>query len=220
MLKGLATQPGTVAAEYIEGKRKKYFNPFTFFLILMAAFVFSNSFFQEKQTYPSAEEVFSRMPPGKEKMVSMERYERGIKVRVFFSKHGNNIAMVAVPFFALLFWAVYRNKGLNYAEHLTAALLFISFANLVFTLVVFPLTRLTGSQAFTSLGLCFQVIYFTWAYVTLLKENAFSAKLKVFFVSLCAITLWTFLSMLFFAVYIYQSMDFPEFFARMISGGR
>ncbi|GEM_PF-4297466 len=31
LLKGLATQPGTVAREYVEGKRKKYFNPFTFF---------------------------------------------------------------------------------------------------------------------------------------------------------------------------------------------
>ena len=40
LLKELLVKPGTVAREYIGGKRKKYFNPFTFFLILAGLFVY------------------------------------------------------------------------------------------------------------------------------------------------------------------------------------
>ena len=45
LLKDLAVKPGIVAREYIAGKRKRYFNPFTFFLIMMGLFVVSASYF-------------------------------------------------------------------------------------------------------------------------------------------------------------------------------
>src|SRR5687768_4468983 len=35
-LKSVFTRPGVVAREYIEGKRKKYFNPLSFLVIIMA----------------------------------------------------------------------------------------------------------------------------------------------------------------------------------------
>ena len=40
LVKMLATNPGKVAREYIRGKRKKYFSPLNFFLVVVGLFVF------------------------------------------------------------------------------------------------------------------------------------------------------------------------------------
>jgi hypothetical protein len=40
LVKELLRKPGTVPREYLEGKRKKYFNPFSFLVIMTAASAF------------------------------------------------------------------------------------------------------------------------------------------------------------------------------------
>ena len=42
LLKALIVQNGTVAKEFVAGKRKKYFPPLNFFLIVAALYVFMN----------------------------------------------------------------------------------------------------------------------------------------------------------------------------------
>ena len=222
LIKGLALHPGVVAREYLAGKRKKYFNPFTFFLLLMTVYVLSDTLFQKKKEEAiSSAEQFSQMPEGPEKTMNIARYERGIKVKEFGTKHGNMIAMIAVPYFAFLFWAVYRKRKYNYAEHLTSAVLFIGFSNMVFTLVVFPLASLFGGtikNMMPLLGLVFQIAYFAWAYNSLLSSKTTGQKLGVFVTSFTGVLLWSILTFTVFAIYIYQSWDFLDFFKRM--GGR
>lgn len=43
LLKDLATKPGLVAREFVEGKRQKYFRPLNFFLIVAGLVVFMTS---------------------------------------------------------------------------------------------------------------------------------------------------------------------------------
>jgi hypothetical protein len=221
LLFGLLTRPGLVALDYIEGKRKKYFNPFTFFLIMMGIFVLSN-----RISNPVSQEIhvpagIMNIPDETAKNKAIAMFIRGGEVRNFTTANGNIISMIAIPMIALIFWLSFKKRKYNYAEHLTANLMFTSFANIFFTLIVFPLQKLTAgtpySFLFTSLGLILQVGYYTWAYSGLLQVKTFGGGLKVFGVSLLSIFVWSLFSVTMIAIYIYQSWDFYQFFGRMFT---
>ncbi|RYY69653.1 MAG: DUF3667 domain-containing protein [Chitinophagaceae bacterium] len=219
LLKCLATKPGTTAREYITGKRKSYFSPFTFFLILMGIFVLSNNFFKKAkpERQPDAQ-VLKHIPTeeGRQKYIGI--IARSNSTGKLFTKHGNVVAMVAVPFISLFTWLFFRRRGFNYAEHLTANMMFVAFSNLVFTVVIFPLSTLmsaAGSFAIIMIGLLLQAVYFGWALNGFLQLKTAGQRTKSLLVSVLAIILWSIFSMLMTALYIYQSGDFYQFFSRM-----
>lgn len=219
LLKGLAMRPGIVAREYISGQRKKYFNPFTFFLILAGIYVFSNTIFTNpRNEFKPNPAILARIPTeaGKQKYLSMS--QRGYDVNQFMTKHGNVLAMIAVPILSLIAWIFFRKQKYNYSEHLTANLMFVTFANLVFTLIVHPLQGLfRGGPGYLWLvygGLMLQVLYYTWAYYQLEGYRSFGKLAKSFFVSAFAIAFWSMLTMTFIALYIYRNGQFYEFFTQ------
>jgi len=217
LLKGMATKPGTVAREYIEGKRKKYFSPFTFFAILMALFVLSNLYFKPApQTVRLSQQTLSRIPPEKRQQV-ITLIDRGNKARNIMEKHGNLVAMVAIPFISFFTWLFFRRK-FNYIEHFTANLMFIAFANLVFTIIVNPLQMAMGQRSplvILFAALLLQAIYLSWSLNGFLQLNSSGQRIKSFSVSLLAIALWVAFSMSAMAFYIYQNKDFYQFFVRL-----
>lgn len=219
LLKGLATRPGIVASEYLAGQRKKYFNPFTFFLILAGIYVFSNTMFSNPQNqFKPNDAVLAKIPSeqGRQRYLTMS--QRGYEVNQFMTKHGNILAMIAVPILSFIAWIFFRKKKYNYPEHLTANLMFVTFSNLVFTLLVHPLQALyRGEPGYLWLvygGLMLQVIYYTWSYYQLEGYHSFGKLLKSFFVSLFAIAFWSALTMTFIALYIYRNSHFYEFFTQ------
>lgn len=219
LLKSLALQPGTTAREYIKGKRKSYFNPFTFFLILMGIFVLSNNFFNKEFTERAPDaKVLQRIPTqkGKDKYLAiMKRANTSSKI---FRKNGNVVAMIAVPFISFFTWIFFRRRGFNYAEHLTANMMFVAFSNLVFTLLIFPLAGLLSpgmSALMSAFAMILQVVYFTWALNGFLQLATMGQRFKSAAVSLLSIAMWAVFSLLATAIYIYQSIDFYQFFTRM-----
>ena len=219
LLNALATKPGTTAREYILGKRKSYFSPFTFFLILMGIFVLSNTYFrkEKKPVEPSAK-VLQRIPTEQGRQHYITMMHRVSTSSNFFRKHGNVIAMVAIPFLSFFTWLFFRRKGFNYAEHLTANMMFVAFSNLVFTLVIFPLSGLLGADKtylFTMGALLLQAIYFAWALNGFLQLHSTGQRVKSFSVALLAIFLWSVFSITMMAVYVYRGWDFYQFFTRM-----
>lgn len=218
LLAGLATQPGKVAREYIGGKRKKYFNPFTFFLIMMGIYVLSSQLFSTPDPESTIPAGIQRIPNENARAKAIAMYERGMQVRKFTTKNGNIMSMVAIPLIAFVFWIFYRGRQCNYAEHLTANMMFTTFANLVFTLLIFPLQKWAGpsfSPWAIYLAFLLQAVYYTWAYTQFFKARAAGAYVKAFFVSVFAVLLWFFFSTSLMALYIYQSGDFYQFFSRM-----
>ena len=219
LLKGLATRPGVVAREYIEGKRKKYFNPYTFFLIMMGIYVISNQFFSGGTIADHVPAGILKIPNEQAKVKAIAMFERGQDVRVFMGRNGNIVSMIAIPTIAFIFWLAYRKRKYNYAEHLTANLMFTTFANLAFTIIVFPWqyfakgTSMEGGAV--GVGLLLQMIYYSWAYTGLLQIKTFGGMAKTFLISLLGILVWTVLWMTLMAVYIYQSWDFYQFFVRI-----
>jgi hypothetical protein len=224
LLGRLAFQPGIVAREYISGKRAKYFNPFTFFLILMSLFVLSNSYFKAKTSpYKPDARVLTQIPSDKGKQQYLLMSERGHEINSLMTRHGNVVALFAVPLFALFSYLLLRNTGYNYAEHLVANLLFVAFGNLIFTLIVWPLQSIASNTTIAALapvliGLPLQLIYFTWCYYQLMPASRYRLG-KAFGVSLLGIVMWTLVSLTFVALYIYRSPSFVHFFARMFGQG-
>lgn len=220
LLKSLATRPGATAREYIQGKRKTYFNPFTFFLIVMGIYVLADTFFTKNT--PGREpdqQVLARIPTeeGRQKYTAM--LYRGNKVQQFMSSKANIVAMVAVPLIALVSWLFFFRRGFNYAENLTANMMFLVFSNLVFVILIFPLRAgLKNSMStwwFPFAGMLLQALYLWWCYNGFFQLKSAGQRIKSLFVSLFAIVLWFFFSTSVMALYIYQSKDFYKFFGRM-----
>jgi hypothetical protein len=220
LLKSLTLRPGATAKEYIRGKRKSYFSPFTFFLIIMAVYVLADAFFLK--TPPAREpdaQVLAHIPTeaGRQKYVVM--MERGNKVSEFMAHKANLVAMVAVPLVAFITWLFFFRRGYNYAEHLTANMMFLVFSNLVFVLLIFPLqAAFRGSAAgrwLPMLGLLLQALYLFWCLNGFLDLRSAGGRTKSLLVSLFSIVLWFFFSLTMMALYIYRNGDFYQFYGRM-----
>ncbi len=97
----------------------------------MGIYVLADAFFIKS---PPAREpdpqVLAHIPAveGREHYTSL--LHRGNNVQRFMAKKANIVAMVAVPFIALISWLFFYRRGYNYAEHLTANLMFVVFSNL------------------------------------------------------------------------------------------
>ncbi|WP_316771797.1 DUF3667 domain-containing protein [Pedobacter frigiditerrae] len=223
LLKELAIRPGIVAKEYIAGKRKKYYNPFTFFLLLAGFFVLSSTFSaslsEKKDPIP---EGISKIENPVKKAEAMEMYHRVGVVKNFFTKNSNFVQMIAVPFFAFYFWVIYYRKRYNYSEHLVANLMFVSFANLAFSIIALPLLGvLKGSHwepLIPLLALLLQLIYFVVAYKGFVELKGFWPMFKIILTTLIGLILWVLLTQLGSALYVYQNSNFMDYFKHM--GGR
>lgn len=221
LLKELAYRPGIVAKEYIAGKRKKYFNPFTFFLILAACFVLSGNIFSKPASASDNKipERIEQIANADQKAKAMQQYERGKQVRQFVKKNSNVLAMLAVPFFAFYFWLIFRKGPYNYSEHLVANVMFISFSNLAFSLIVFPLEAVFRNSSWQLmlplLGFLIQLVYITIAYKQLLVKRGFLVSLKIGTITLFGLVLWVITTSLAMAFYIFQNSQFLNYFKYM-----
>jgi Protein of unknown function (DUF3667) len=127
LIRLLFINPGKVIREYIEGKRKKYFNPYTFFLIVTALLIYV------------AGKVFH---------YEDERYHYNNEFGQYISKHYNIIILLSLPFLAGLLRWIFLRKGYNYAEWVVFfvfAFGIINFIQLLIQLCYFPLVAYHAS---------------------------------------------------------------------------
>jgi hypothetical protein len=219
LFRELALRPGIVAREYVAGKRKKYFSPFTFFLITMTVYVLVGMYFRPQANNQAPDKaVIARIPSEEGRRQYITMTTRGAEISGFMNKNGNIVAMFAVPFIAFITWCFWRSSGYNFAEFLVASLLFVTFGNLIFSLLVNPLQALFRGSVIASfmvpVGLLLQTCYYTFAYHQFLPSSHRSVA-GSFAVSFLAIICWSFLSILVMAVYMYRDWDFYKFFVRM-----
>lgn len=135
LIKELVYRPGYLAKEYLEGRRKKYFNPFTFYVIVSAlwALVVSKSHY------------FESMSSGRPRM-SGDAPEWARLLGYYFSQsmpfviaHGKIISLViTAPLLALLTWLFFRKQKNNYAENLVLHTFLAGQALLVLVLIFIP----------------------------------------------------------------------------------
>jgi Protein of unknown function (DUF3667) len=122
LLRDLCLRPGHVARSYVEGQRRRHFNPFVFLVVVVgvASAALAASGFVDFR---------GRAPPN--------------AVSAFIESHLNLLILAQVPVLALLGRMFFARSGHNVAEHLVLAAYCSGMRSVFFTLVVAPLWMLT-----------------------------------------------------------------------------
>jgi hypothetical protein len=125
LIKAMFTRPGHVAREYIEGKRKRYFNPITFILIMMAIQVFATKhtdfygkFSQQMQKMYEGIAKLNPQKNAKGNEYFNQRMKEADKQMAFANDNNKLINFIFIPFLSLLTWLFFKKSGFNYTENL------------------------------------------------------------------------------------------------------
>ena len=124
LMKALLLRPGYVAREYVDGKRKKYFGPFAFLVIMVGLASFMIVVTGVKWVQSDAE----------------------VGIVVFLQQHLNIVILAQVPLLAGSCWLLFWKERLHFAEHLVLVAYTSGFKILFLALVVLPLVMLSSVQ--------------------------------------------------------------------------
>lgn len=197
LIKNLIVRPGIAAREYtLEGKRKQYFNPFSFLLIILGLNLTVNSFIKPytgglNRTVSTTQRVAPTIPKA-----SLPYVERRRAATSFIEKHINIVGLMAIPLFAFVFWLYFRRSGINYAEHLVANVFFSSFFSLVSVILTLVLGLLLNKYLpfLNRFLLLFQLGYLTITYYQFMNYNRPGQYFKTGAATLLALVSWVALS--------------------------
>ena len=142
LLRNMIQSPGIVIREYIEAKRKKHFNPYTFYLVTTALLIFVTGL-----VYKLEDKLYNY------------RNEYGQYINTRY----NIIVLCCLPALAFLLGLIFHKKKYNYAEWVTFLVFtygFINFFQVVIQLLYFPLIRYHASlRGYTELMGYFILLY-------------------------------------------------------------
>jgi hypothetical protein len=116
---GCLFQPGIMAREYVDGKRR-IFNPFQYFIFSVGFLFFlmtQSHFYESVEAYNT--ERAARLPGYFQK--AMADFSRMLK------NYANAITFLLLPVYAFFAWRFFKKKGHNYAEHFTILVFAMSF---------------------------------------------------------------------------------------------
>jgi hypothetical protein len=195
LIAALTVRPGTVAREYVlEGKRKRYFNPFTFLVITVGFVVLSNSIFHPYVRDSSSDNVASthqHSTKGAQPTKRTQFEERRQTMMQFIEKRGNILIFLAVPLFALVYWLFFLRTGINFAEHLVAHVFFMGFYALATALIFVPSRHYIPSGSWYNYTLLMlQFFYLTFAYTAFIPSRTSFKLLKAATAAFLAILSW------------------------------
>lgn len=169
LMKELCTRPGIVAREYLDGKRKKYFNPFTFLVITSALY----GYISYKTGYSNAMVAYDAP--------SSNRSPYQQEVMDFVIQNGKLYMLILiVPLFATLSWLFSIRSRFNLAENVVLQALVIGQINVVRVLLFIPAFLLAPSTIHVNVYVyeaCFAV-YLAVAYRQFFQNKWIFAILK------------------------------------------
>jgi hypothetical protein len=208
LVRMLATRPGIVVREYVRGRRKRYFSPLNFFLIVIGLFLFVQTTFKPLQAISMDKaklEVMKLPDPTvrERRLAKLDRIEKGNN---FMAKYSNYINMAVTPLMALLFFLAFYKAGFNYTEHLVAHLYFAGFSALFYIFFITPWLVLSKGKPIYYAGivvfLLAEAVYRAIGYYQFTQRKGVRGFLYCFAISLVTIMGWAVLSSILFAKYI------------------
>jgi len=196
LIKMLIRKPGQVAQEYIGGRRKKYFPPLNFYLIVVGLFVFVQTTFRPSAAVNmnEARTEVQKIPNQTVRERRLAKLDRMEKASNFMARYSNYVNMAVTPIVALLFFLFYRRSGFNYTEHLVANLFFAGMTSLFYIVVITPYLLLTKGSPVYLLGifffLLFEVGYRAFGYYGFIGKRGWRGALYAVFVSFITVSSW------------------------------
>jgi hypothetical protein len=183
LIKDLALRPGIVAKEYIDGKRKKYFNPLSFFVItsaLHAFFITTTGYFS---AYKSSDGSSGRKMPSW--LADAFRYSNEHERLLQF--------LFIIPLFALLTWMFFRKPKRNLAEVSVLFAFIVGEANVLRIVVFIPIFLLFPELGRTNVYIyeLVQLVYITVALKQFYNQNIIVTGIKsLFIIALMIVLYW------------------------------
>jgi hypothetical protein len=160
--------PGKTAGEYVDGKRKKYINPYGFLALCIAFMLFLANWIQPyiDLTAPDPRKL-SLIADDELRYKYLLTLERIGSTEKFFNRNLNLISVFITPYFAFFLWLFFKRRGRNVAEIFVAYIFFTGFANVVSALFVYPLLAISHKSLLTyniilNTNLLLQTMYFAW----------------------------------------------------------
>ncbi|HEY0655359.1 MAG TPA: DUF3667 domain-containing protein [Chryseosolibacter sp.] len=186
LVKQLITRPGFIAKEYVEGKRKRYFNPLSFLVISSALLAYfgtitgymdrltSSSGRGTRQGHPYWTEVFE------------------------IASHNGKwlILLLMAPLFAFLSWIFFIRKPFNYGENLVLHSFIFGEAAIVRLVIFIPLSLLFPQYFFWFNSVAYEILYL--AFLTVAYRQFFQQHIA--FTIIKAIVIRILFVILFWAV--------------------
>jgi hypothetical protein len=154
-IKLLATKPGQLTKDFIEGRRARYISPIRVYL------TFSLLFFGLFAIVPGASESLVRVNVPKPAVTPEDVDVKYDALRETLMHNLPRVAFLLMPVFAALTWLLYRREQPYYIPHLYYAIHFHAFVFLVLAVAL-----LLGSAAKGAGGAMFLVV-FPYHYIAL-----------------------------------------------------
>ncbi|MBC3832315.1 DUF3667 domain-containing protein [Undibacterium amnicola] len=169
LMKALILRPGDVAKEYLDGKRKKYFNPLTFIIIISSIY----AFLSYKTGYFEALSGFDRQIK-----VEGEVYTESMQLMLENRKILNLFLMPVLVSF--LSWIFFRKQKTNMAENIVLNSFVLSQIYLIMIVIFIPgfllFPETIKANNYMSHGL--MLGYMSLAYHQFFKGHVFLTVLK------------------------------------------
>lgn len=186
LVRQLITRPGLVAKEYIEGKRKRYFNPLSFLVISSALFAYfgaATGFMDALTGGGGSNRAGGRRPS-----------DDWLEVFKIASHSGKWLTLLFIaPLFAFLSWLFFIRKKYNYAENFVLHSFIFGEAALFRLLVFIPLFLLIPGKTYTLNVFVYEavfLVFLTIAYKQFYQQHIALVILKVIFVRVLFIVLF------------------------------
>jgi Protein of unknown function (DUF3667) len=153
-IKQLSLRPGKAVAEYIDGKRKDYYNPLKYYLLIVAiVFIIRIKFNLITPEVPAGFDL-------SEKQILFFK-----QFLEFFFKYFNLILLTGIPFISFFSFVIFKKSKYSYAENLILNLYLMghhSFINIL--LSPFLLLFSAGNSQVKFLQFIFSWAYHSWAF--------------------------------------------------------
>lgn len=186
LVKELITRPGLVAREYMEGKRKKYFNPLSFLVLTSALF----AYIAVKTGYMDS---LTNSGGGGGGRMRSETWREVFQIARDSGKWLTLLLMV--PLYALLSRLFFLRKPFNYAEHFVLHALIYGEAIIFRTVFNIPMFLIAPSLTSANL-LCFEVVFLVMvvlAYRQFFEQHIVWLVLKAILIRIFFLLLFWFL---------------------------
>lgn len=185
----LLQNPGLVALEYVSGKRKKYFPPFSFLILVIGL---ASLLLKESQ------------------VISHQAGTKIGGVGQFMDEHVNLLMFLNIPVIALLNRFFFPKYGFNVAEHAVLVAFLSGIKSIFFSLFVFPLLYFYSTIYYQLLGIytLLWFMYFNWGNAQFLQSSKFVDRFK----SVLVLLLAQLFSILLVAVvlFVFKRESFPN----------
>ena len=127
----------------------------------------------------------------------------------FWNQYSELVSIAAAPLLCLFFWVFYRRIGFNYTELLVACFYMMGFTNLVYAIIVSPISSTLASMGsykanymVTGIFKLFEITYFTYFCLQLTNGLVRRPLLRAIIVSVLVAVFWVVLTFALMSVYI------------------